>query len=106
MRAPGLLFATLTLMLVACGGGGGGSVTATPPQPGNNSGGSPPAGALTASSGAVNGQDDTFTPVDGDASAGGNGQTVDGIPCLPTMAESNYHIHVFLGIIVNGRELA
>ena len=107
MRVRTFVFATLTLLLAACGGGGGGSVTTTPPAPGGNNGAPPPAGStLIASSGAVLGQDDTFTPVDGDASGGGNGQTVDGIPCLPTMAEGNYHVHVFVGIIVNGHELA
>lgn len=98
----------LTTMLAACGGGGGGGAT-PPAAPGGGSGATPPpvtAQTLVASSGAVLGQDDTFTPVDGDSSSGGNGQTVDGIPCLPTMAEANYHIHVFVGLIVNGRELA
>lgn len=92
-------------MLAACGGGGS-SGTTTPPAPGGNGGGPPPTTTLTATSGAVIGQDDTFTPADGDASGGGNGQTVDGIPCLPTMAESNYHIHVFVGIVINGQQLA
>jgi hypothetical protein len=73
---------------------------------GNGSGAPPPTGTITASSGAVIGQDDTFTPVDGDAPGGGNGQTVDGIPCLRTMSESHYHVHVFVGIVVNGHELA
>jgi hypothetical protein len=105
MRARAFTIVLLAL-LAACGGGGGSG--ATPPASGNGggSGAPPPATTLTATSGAVLGEDNTFTPVDGDASGGGNGQTVDGIPCLPTMAESNYHIHVFVGIVVNGRQLA
>lgn len=100
-------FVTLALVLTACGGGGGAGSPVTPAAPG--SGAAPPPSlpsSIAPSSGAVIGQDDTFTPVDGDSSSGGNGQTVDGIPCLPTMAESNYHIHVFVGIIMNGREVA
>lgn len=43
-----------------------------------------------------------FAPNDGDTPSGGNGQTVDGIPCLPTMAQAHYHVHVFVGILFNG----
>ena len=96
----------LLSLLAACGGGGGGG--ATPPAP--SGGGAPPPpvsnSTIVASSGAVIGQDNTFTPNDGDSSSGGNGQTVDGIPCQPTMAEANYHVHVFIGLIVNGHQLA
>ncbi|HET9095935.1 MAG TPA: hypothetical protein VFN37_04695 [Candidatus Baltobacteraceae bacterium] len=94
-------------MLAACGGaGGGGSPLA--PMPGGGGGGAPPPlpSSLTASSGAIVGADNAFSPSDGDASSGGNGQTVDGIPCVTTMDESHYHIHVFIGLIQNGRELA
>ncbi|HKU68769.1 MAG TPA: hypothetical protein VJP85_13410 [Candidatus Baltobacteraceae bacterium] len=104
LHHAGLLL-TLGLLVTACGGGGGGS-GATPPAPSGGGGAPPPSGTITASSGAIIGQDDTFTPVDGDSSSGGNGQTVDGIPCLPSMAEANYHVHAFVGLIVNGHELA
>lgn len=77
------------------------------PAPGSGGGTPPPLPAsVSPFSGAVVGMDDVFSPVDGDASGGGNGQSVDGIPCLPTMDEAHYHIHVFVGLIQNGRELA
>lgn len=76
-------------------GGGGGGGGAPPPLP----------SSVTASSGAVIGTDNTFSPNDGDASGGGNGQTVDGMPCLASLNET-YHIHVFIGLIVNGRQVA
>lgn len=42
---------------------------------------------------------------DGDTAAGGNGQTVDGIPGNnPEM--TNYHIHVHLSLFVNGKQIA
>lgn len=93
-------------LLAACGGGGGGG--SSPMVPGGGGGGAPPPlpSSFTASSGATIGEDNAFTPNDGDASSGGNGQTVDGMPCLPTMDEAHYHVHVFVGLIVNGRELA
>ena len=103
MRIRALCISAFALLLSACGGGGGGSASAMPPGSG---GAPPPSGTFTASSGAVAGQDDTFSPVDGDTSSGGNGQTVDGIPCNASMAENAYHIHVFVGLIVNGREVA
>lgn len=94
------------VLLAGCGGGGGGSSPAPPAPGGASGGGPPPARVITASSGAVIGLDNTFTPVDGDSSSGGNGQTIDGIPCESTMAESNYHIHVYVGLIVNGQQIA
>lgn len=44
---------------------------------------------------------------DPDASAigGGQGAPVDGVSASPTMS-SNYHVHAFLGLIVNGTEIA
>ena len=56
--------------------------------------------------GAVIGTDDQFTPVDGDTPHGGVGQSVDGFACLPSMVENSYHVHFYLGILVNGRQLA
>jgi hypothetical protein len=99
-RCAGL--APILAFLTACGGGGS---SATPPAA-VNGGAPPPNGTITASSGATLGEDNTFSPADGDSSSGGNGQSVDGIPCEPTMAESNYHVHVFVGLIVNGRQIA
>jgi hypothetical protein len=41
----------------------------------------------------------------GDTESGGQGQTVDGIPCQTTLSE-DYHIHVHVSLIVDGRQLA
>lgn len=78
------------------------------PAPGGGGAGAPPPlpSSVTASSGAIVGADNQFTPTDGDTSNGGNGQTVDGIPCNPTMDEAHYHIHVFIGFVQDGREIA
>lgn len=99
-----------TVLALACasalaGCAGGGSPT-TPPGPGGGGGAPPPTGAITLSSGTVIGEDNTFSPSDGDSSSGGDGQSVDGIPCDTSMSESNYHVHAFVGIIVNGKQIA
>ena len=36
---------------------------------------------------------------------GGQGQSVDGVSCDPTMS-NNYHVHFFLGLYVNGTQYA
>lgn len=107
----GFVIAAFTFGVLAACGGGGSSGGGTPPAPGggNNGGGSSAPrlpSSVAVSSGTVNGADDTFSPADGDSSSGGNGQTVDGIPCLPTMDEAHYHIHVFLGFVNNGALVA
>ncbi len=56
--------------------------------------------------GRITGTDNLFTPNDGDSPTGGQGQTVDGIPCALTMYENTYHVHAYLGILVNGRQVA
>lgn len=95
----------LLFALAACGGGGSSSGPASPPG-GNSSG--PPSlpSSVTAQSGGTIGTDNIFSPDDGDGASGGNGQTVDGIPCNPTMSEADYHIHVFVGILANGSLVA
>jgi hypothetical protein len=55
--------------------------------------------------GAVIGEDNEFVPADGDAPGGGQSQTVDGIPCAGSF-DNNYHVHAFLGILVNGTQIA
>jgi len=59
------------------------------------------ASVLHASEGGVLGDPDMFTPTFGNTASGGSGSPVDGITCDPTMS-NNYHIHVFIGIVVNG----
>lgn len=114
--------ATFTLVLTlaavsACSGGG------NPPA-------LPPAGrmpeAMTAAAtpaptpmptihlepGEVNGLDNQFVAASteatygSDTSYGGRGQTVDGYGCLPSMVENKYHVHFFLGVLVNGKQIA
>ncbi|HTU70022.1 MAG TPA: hypothetical protein VMF11_06840 [Candidatus Baltobacteraceae bacterium] len=56
----------------------------------------------------VNGTPDAFNPPYGDTPSGGQGplgSTFDGQTCEASMS-NNYHIHVFIGIYVNGSELA
>ncbi len=96
--------------LSACGGGGG---SGSAPGPVIPSGPPPPASyptgaassfqkTLVLSAGAVNGAPDTFIPNIGNTSSGGSGSPVDGVPCLPSMVENEYHIHAFVGVILNG----
>ncbi len=59
----------------------------------------------TIGSGYVYGTDNLFSPNDGDTSRGAQGQTVDGMPCASTMPNT-YHVHAFVGIIINGRHYA
>ena len=67
-----------------------------------------PMPSVITKSGGVVGVDNGFSPNDGDTSAGGQGQTIDGIPCSTTMYGSGtqYHVHAFVGLLVNGKEIA
>lgn len=78
----------------------------------------------TAGTGLVNGLDDQFKTTNNDSDThhggadgdlmpgdpgalpqgGGQSQTVDGIPCEPMI--TNYHVHSFVGLYVNGQEIA
>lgn len=56
----------------------------------------------------VNGQDGNFNPPVGDTPSGGHGPVgsqIDNAQCQVSMSE-NYHIHVFIGLVVNGTEYA
>ncbi|MGZ3498295.1 MAG: hypothetical protein ACXWNK_09610 [Vulcanimicrobiaceae bacterium] len=109
-----LLAATLVTALAACNGGG----SQAPLPPSTPVSVMPMSAAvaaaalpaqITLSPGAVIGADNQFTPNDGDIYDGGQGQTVAGIPCLTKMfdgSSATYHVHAFLGILVNGKELA
>ncbi len=61
---------------------------------------------ITLTSGGVVGTDNLFMPNDGDTSTGGLGQTIHGITCAPTMITNKYHVHLFVGLLVNGAEYA
>jgi len=56
--------------------------------------------------GGVDGAPGQFNPARGNTATGGQRQTVDGIPCAPTMAQNAYHIHSYLRVIVNGGWIA
>lgn len=79
---------------------------ATPTPPGATP---TPAGASTqtivTAQGSVSGEANMFTPAQGDTASGGQGSPVDGITCDPTMSNT-YHIHVYLGVFVNGTQMA
>jgi len=55
--------------------------------------------------GGVNGLDREFDPPDSDTPSGGHGAKVDGISC-GQMVDKSYHVHAFIGLLVNGREVA
>jgi hypothetical protein len=61
-------------------------------------------------SGGVIGAPKMFNPTRGDAwpgtSAGTAGGPIDGIPCQTSMVENQFHVHAFVGILVNGRQYA
>ena len=61
---------------------------------------------VSTSSGKVDGAPGEFTPAISDTSTGGNGQTIDGLTCNPTMDDDNFHVHSFLGVLVNGNWVA
>jgi hypothetical protein len=56
--------------------------------------------------GAVFGEPNAFNPAVGDYPGGGAGQNVDRVRCKATMFINRYHVHVFLGIIDEGKEIA
>jgi hypothetical protein len=75
--------------------------TAATPAPGSTL---PPTVLLH--QGGVDGEADQFSPARGDTSSGGNGATVDGITCAPTMVDNQFHVHSYVGLIVDGRWIA
>lgn len=99
------------LVLAACGGGGAGpsSLPGSPAQTPTPSARPLPAStvppSLTLAQGQVNGAAGYFTPPEGDTPAGANGSPVDSIPCANVMYNT-FHVHAYLGIIVNGSWLA
>jgi hypothetical protein len=98
--------------LAACGGGssGGSAVpTISPPTTAPTTSAPLPTSTLPPSvvltQGSVNGAAGYFIPPQGDTASGGNGAPVDGITCDSQMYDT-YHVHVYLGVIVNGSWLA
>lgn len=106
------LYASATLLVAAllagCGGGSSSQAIPTGVPPGPSATPTPPGPSSTTmvtSAGSINGKADQFMPTQGDTSSGGNGQSVDGVSCDSVMADT-YHIHIFLGIYVNGVQYA
>lgn len=56
-------------------------------------------------SGEIFGTDNTFSPNDGDMPAGGHGSAIDS-NVLCNRSSAIYHVHFFIGIIVNGQHRA
>ncbi len=81
------------------------SVQLTTPAPTPSGSPTPMPASQVVGSGEIFGTDNLFSSANDVNPSGGQGQTVDGIPCLTTMP-GTYHIHVFLGIIINGRQAA
>lgn len=117
-------------LLAACNGGGNGAVAPLPNSPGAGQM-MAPAPASTASDDTLLAQAIAHPPVsdtsgtlpttvetsygkvdgatgipNGDTKLGGRGQAVDGIPCSKTMFVNDYHVHAFVGLIVNGKWMA
>ncbi len=82
-----LKLCSVLLVAVVAGCGGGGA-----------------SGGIALLNGAVVGQDDTFSPSDGDTATGGQGQPIDGISCRPEIV--TYHVHAHLSFFLNGTRLA
>ncbi|MBV8637028.1 MAG: hypothetical protein JO322_03025 [Candidatus Eremiobacteraeota bacterium] len=60
--------------------------------------------------GQQDGEPGQFKPATGDSSAGGTGKPVDGIPCGNmydgSPSDRTYHVHAFLGVMLNGKHVA
>lgn len=99
--------------LAACGGGSNGSGPVVPgvptPVPSSPSATPTPPGSSTQTvvthAGDVIGTPNGFSPPNADTSSGGQGQTVDGVPCNPVM-QSSYHVHPLVALYVNGTQYA
>jgi hypothetical protein len=106
------LGAVLAIALSACRGSVVGSPGSTAPNvmpPIATSDGmmSPDAvGPVNIYPGAVIGTDNLFRPGDGDTTKGGQGATMANIPCDKREHTGQYHIHAYLGLIVNGKQVA
>jgi hypothetical protein len=100
--------------LASCNSGGGGGNGPLPSSPMQGPARLAPLAAtpsplpstIILKQGATIGAAGAFTPKRGDTASGGAGQTVDGVPCLPTMVENQFHVHSFVGLLVNGQEEA
>jgi hypothetical protein len=104
-RARGLpwLSALFVLAATACGGGGGDDPAPAPPAPAPAPGVPTIAPAVNLDPNQQIGVTSTFWS-DGSTASGGQGTTVQGIPCAAPV--ETFHIHSHLSIIVNGQAQA
>lgn len=103
------LTAVLATMLSACHGGGTATGSSLLPQTsqGGDAAFMPNSlGPINLEPGAIIGADNMFKPNDGDTKTGGLGNPVDKIPCDPTEYLNDYHVHMYIGIVYKGRQVA
>jgi hypothetical protein len=113
------LSAIEALALAACNGSAGSGQVAAPRMvprvsqaapmgvPLSNDMTSPDALApVSISPGAVIGKDDIFKPRDGDQPAGGHGAQIGKTTCDPKEHVDAYHVHAYLGLVVNQQQVA
>lgn len=86
------LTALLVMGTMGCGGGSGSGASDDPPAP---------PGAIRLRSGMTLGR--AVFPI-GNTQDGGQGQTIDGVPC--NLGDETYHIHLHLSLWVNGEQIA
>ncbi len=101
--------AVLATLLSACHGGGAATGSSILPQTsqGGDAAFMPNSfSPINLQPGAVIGTDNMFKPIDGDTKAGGHGNAVDKIPCDATEYLNDYHVHMYLGIIYKGKQVA
>jgi hypothetical protein len=57
--------------------------------------------------GQINGCDDVISSPSPNYREGSpSNATIDGVPCLSSMVDNKYHVHAFLGLLVNGKQIA
>lgn len=56
--------------------------------------------------GQINGCDDQFTPTDGSPSNQTVSSPAGSLPCASSMITNKYHVHAFVGFIINGKQIA
>ena len=104
------LTAVLATMLSACHGAGtvGGTGSNLIPQAPQSVAFAPNTlSPINIYPGEIVGMDNEFRPNDGDTRLGGRGgNVVDKIPCDATEYLNDYHVHMYLGIIYQGKQIA
>jgi hypothetical protein len=99
----------MAMVLSACHGGGTATGSGVLPQqlPQSDAAFAPNSlGPINLEAGEIIGADDMFKPKDGDTRIGGRGNPVDKIPCSPTEYLNDYHVHMYLGIVYQGKQVA